>query len=44
MDNTAKKPYEKTEIQVIDINFESALLVSSGDGTTPPIAKKIPVS
>ena len=38
MDN--KQPYQKPEIQVIDINFESSLLVTSGK---PPEAQKIPI-
>ena len=43
MDNIVKQPYEKPEIQVIDINFESSLLVSSGGGSTPPMGKNIPL-
>lgn len=38
MDN--KQPYEKPEIKVIDINFESSLLVTS---KTPPEGKNIPI-
>ncbi len=36
-----KKAYEKPEIQVIDINFESSLLVTSSG--KPPVGKKIPL-
>ena len=43
MDNTTKKPYQKPEIQVIDINIESPLLSSS---VTPPVpgGKNIPIN
>ena len=35
-----KKTYQKPEIQVIDINFESSLLVTSGK---PPEPQNIPI-
>ena len=38
MDN--KQPYEKPEIKVIDIDFESSLLVTSGK---PPEPQNIPI-
>ena len=43
MDNTTKKPYQKPDFQVIDINIESSLLVTSG---TPPVptSKNIPIN
>ena len=40
MDNIVKQPYQKPEIQVIDINFESSLLVTSGK---PPEPQNIPI-
>ncbi len=39
MDN--KQPYEKPEIKVIDINFESSLLVTSSG--KPPEPQNIPI-
>jgi len=45
MENTIiKQPYQKPEIQVIDINIESPLLVASGGDGTPPIGKNIPIN
>jgi hypothetical protein len=41
---TIKLPYQKPEIQVIDINIESPLLVASGGDGKPPISKNIPIN
>ena len=42
MDTTAKKPYQKPEIQEIDIKWQSpSLLVTSGD-PPPSTGKQIP--
>ena len=42
MDNTTNKPYQKPEIQVIDINIESPLLVASNPKV--PTSKNIPIN
>ncbi len=45
MENTTiKQPYQKPEIQVIDIKMESPLLVASGGDDKPPIDKNIPIN
>ena len=45
MENTTiKQPYQKPEIQVIDIKIESPLLVASGGDGKPPIGKNIPIN
>ena len=43
MENTTiKQPYQKPEIQVIDINIESPLLVASD--SKPSMGKNIPLN
>ncbi len=45
MDNTeTKQPYQKPEIQVIDINIESPLLVASNGDGKPSMGKNIPIN
>ena len=45
MENTTiKQPYQKPEIQVIDIKMESPLLVASGGDSKPSMGKNIPLN
>jgi len=45
MENTeTKQPYQKPEIQVIDIKIESPLLVASGGDSKPAMGKNIPLN